>query len=109
MMKDGVIFINTSRGLLVHTNDLIAGIRNKKFFGVGLDVYEEEADNVFENREDDILEHSTTARLLSFPNVIITSHQAFLTKEALEAIASTTLENAMSYQTHQINEANLVK
>jgi len=109
MMKDGVIFINTSRGLLVHTNDLIAGIRNKKFFGVGLDVYEEEADNVFENREDDILEHSTTARLLSFPNVIITSHQAFLTKEALEAIASTTLENAMSYQNHQINETNLVK
>lgn len=109
MMKDGVIFINTSRGLLVHTNDLIAGIRNKKFFGVGLDVYEEEADNVFENREDDILEHSTTARLLSFPNVIITSHQAFLTKEALEAIASTTLENAMSYQNHQINEVNLVK
>ncbi len=109
MMKDGVIFINTSRGLLVHTNDLIAGIRNKKFFGVGLDVYEEEADNVFENREDDILEHSTTARLLSFPNVIITSHQAFLTKEALEAIANTTLKNAMSYQNHQINEANLVK
>lgn len=78
-MKDGVILINTSRGLLVDTDDLIAGIRNKKFSGVGLDVYEEEGDNVFENREDDFLEHSTTSRLLSFPNVIITSHQAFLT------------------------------
>lgn len=96
-MKDGVILINTSRGLLVDTEDLIWGIREHKFFGVGLDVYEEEKNNVFENREDDILEHSTTARLLSFPNVIITSHQAFLTEEALDAIAKTTLANAEAY------------
>lgn len=108
-MKDGVILINTSRGLLVDTEELIQGIRNKKFFGVGLDVYEEEGDNVFENREDDILEHSTTSRLLSFPNVIITSHQAFLTEEALESIAKTTLENAASYFAGTINEYNLVK
>ncbi len=107
-MKDGVIFINTSRGSLVNTDDLIWGIRNHKFFGVGLDVYEEEKNNVFENREDDILEHSTTARLLSFPNVIITSHQAFLTAEALDAIATTTLENAQSYLDGTIKPENEV-
>lgn len=96
-MKDGVILINTSRGGLVSTDDLIAGIRERKFFGVGLDVYEEETANVFENHEDDIMMHSTTARLLSFPNVIVTSHQGFFTEEALSAIARTTMENAMCY------------
>lgn len=96
-MKDGVILINTSRGGLIKTDDLIAGIREKKFFGVGLDVYEEEAQNVFENREDEILMHSTTARLLSFPNVIVTSHQGFFSQEALEAISRTTLDNACFY------------
>lgn len=97
-MKDGVILVNTSRGALVKTDDLIEGIRMHKFAGVGLDVYEEETDNVFEDRSDEILEHSTTARLLSFPNVMITSHQGFFTKEALAAIASTTLQNAMDFQ-----------
>lgn len=96
-MKDGVILVNTSRGGLIKTDDLITGIREKKFFGVGLDVYEEETNNVFENREDEILMHSTTARLLSFPNVIITSHQGFLTDTALEAISEVTLNNAMAY------------
>lgn len=67
MMKDHVILVNTSRGALIKTDDLIAGIRSRKFFGIGLDVYEEETPNVFENREDDILESSITARLLSFP------------------------------------------
>ena len=96
-MKDGVILVNTSRGGLIKTDDLIAGIRENKFFGVGLDVYEEETQNVFENRENDILMHSTTARLLSFPNVIVTSHQGFFTDEALSAIAHTTLDNAVAY------------
>lgn len=96
-MKDGVILINTSRGGLVSTDDLIAGIRERKFFGIGLDVYEEETENVFENHEDDIMMHSTTARLLSFPNVIVTSHQGFFTNEALEAIARTTLDNAKCF------------
>ncbi len=96
-MKDGVILINTSRGGLVKTDDLIAGIRERKFFGVGLDVYEEETKNVFENHEDDILMHSTTARLLSFPNVIVTSHQGFFTEEALGAISETTLNNAVAF------------
>ena len=69
-----------------------------KFAGVGLDVYEEETNNVFEDRSDEILEHSTTARLLSFPNVMITSHQGFFTREALEAIATTTLDNAADFE-----------
>ena len=96
-MKDGVILVNTSRGGLVKTDDLIEGIRARKFFGVGLDVYEEETPNVFEDRSDEILEHSTTARLLSFPNVCVTSHQGFFTYEALQAISQTTMDNALAF------------
>lgn len=107
-MKDGVILVNTSRGALVKTADLIEGIRMHKFAGVGLDVYEEETQNVFEDRSDEILEHSTTARLLSFPNVMITSHQGFFTREALEAIAETTLQNAMDFEAGK-ESANDVK
>ena len=108
-MKDGVILVNTSRGALISTEDLIKGIRQYKFAGVGLDVYEEEDENVFENREDDIMESSVTARLLSFPNVIVTSHQGFLTEEALEAICETTLENAKSFENGEPIEANVVR
>ena len=108
-MKDEVILVNTSRGALIKTDDLIAGIRSRKFFGVGLDVYEEETNNVFENWEDDFLEHSTTARLLSFPNVIVTSHQGFLTEEALAAISRTTLQNAMDFKNAAVNPVNQVK
>ena len=96
-MKDGVILVNTSRGALVKTKDLVEGIRMHKFAGVGLDVYEEESNNVFEDRSEEILEDSTTARLLSFPIVVITSHQGFFTREALTAIAETTLLNAADY------------
>lgn len=108
-MKDGVILVNTSRGGLVKTNDLIEGIRARKFFAVGLDVYEEETANVFEDRSDEILENSTTARLLSFPNVIITSHQGFFTEEALTAISQTTLENALAWKKGEtsMNEVKL--
>ena len=108
MMKDQVVLINTSRGELVDTDDLIAGIRAHKFHGVGLDVYEEETDNVFENREMEIMEHSVTARLLSFPNVIVTSHQAFFTREALAAISRTTLANAKDYENGCIDDKNRV-
>ena len=73
------------------------------------DVYEEEDENVFENREDDILNNSITARLLSFPNVIVTSHQGFLTKEALEAISTTTIENAISFENGNPIDTNVVK
>lgn len=109
MMKDSAILVNTSRGALVDTNDLIQGIREHKICGVGLDVYEEEGNNVFENREDEVLEHSTTARLLSFPNVIVTSHQGFLTEEALTAISEITLQNAMDFMNKTFKEENIVK
>ncbi|SCY04038.1 D-lactate dehydrogenase [Lachnospiraceae bacterium XBB2008] len=92
-MKNDVILINTSRGALVDTEQLIEGIRMGKFLGVGLDVYEEETGNVYEDKSDEIMMHSVTSRLLSFPNVIITSHQAFYTKEAVISIAQTTLQN----------------
>lgn len=107
-MKDGVILVNTSRGALISTEDLIKGIRQHKFAGVGLDVYEEEEPNVFENREDDILQTSVTARLLSFPNVVMTSHQGFLTVEALEAITKTTLDNAAGFASGNIPAENIV-
>lgn len=96
-MKDGVILVNTSRGALIKTMDLVQGIRDGKFFAVGLDVYEEETGSVYEDMSEQILGHSTMARLLSFPNVMVTSHQGFFTKEALEAISHTTLDNAQAF------------
>lgn len=109
MMKNDVILVNTSRGAIVNTDALIKGIRDMKFHAVGLDVYEEESDYVFENLEDDILQHSITARLLSFPNVIVTSHQGFLTEEALDAISETTLKNAKAFISGDITGENVVK
>ena len=97
-MKDGVILVNTSRGGLVNTEELIEGIRKGKFFAVGLDVYEEENDKVYEDLSGTILQSSTMARLLSFPNVMLTSHQGFFTREALEAISRITLENAAAFE-----------
>ncbi|HJB29328.1 MAG TPA: 2-hydroxyacid dehydrogenase [Candidatus Blautia faecavium] len=96
-MKDGVILVNTSRGGLIKTEDLIAGIRDHKFFAIGLDVYEEETDFVYEDMSERILPTSTIQRLLSFPNVTMTSHQGFFTEEALSNIAETTLDNAKAY------------
>ena len=96
-MKDGVILVNTSRGGLIKTDDLIAGIRDHKFFAVGLDVYEEESAYVYEDMSSSILPTSTIQRLLSFPNVTMTSHQGFFTVEALTNIAETTLENAKTF------------
>ncbi len=107
-MKDGVILVNTSRGGLVKTEDLIKGIRAKKFFAVGLDVYEEEKRNVYEDRSNEILETSITSRLLSFPNVVITSHQGFFTQEAMSAISEVTLHNADSFQKGQKTETEVV-
>lgn len=98
-MKDGVILVNTSRGGLICTEDLINGIREHKFFAVGLDVYEEESDFVYEDMSEYILKTSTVQRLLSFPNVVLTSHQGFFTEEALTNIAETTLQNAEAFRT----------
>ena len=105
-MKDGVILVNTSRGGLINTQDLINGIKANKFHAVALDVYKEEDGLVFDDMSNVILETTITARLLSFPNVILTSHQAFLTNEALCEIAGTTLENVKMYENGQplINE-----
>ncbi len=97
-MKDGVILVNTSRGGLIKTEDLVRGIRENKFFAVGLDVYEEENGSVYEDMPDEIMQHSTVARLLSFPNVIVTSHQGFFTEEAMQAISETTMENALAFE-----------
>lgn len=107
-MKDGVTLVNTSRGALIKTEDLIEGIRDNKFHAVGLDVYEEEGDFVFNDLSYEILQTSVTARLLSFPNVILTSHQAFLTKEALSEIAAVTLSNAYSFE-NGLNLENIVE
>lgn len=96
-MKDNVILVNTSRGGLIDTNDLIEAIKNGKFAAVGLDVYDEENGLVFEDHSENILQTTIVARLLSFPNVMITSHQGFFTKEAMEAISFTTLENAKAF------------
>ena len=93
--------MNTSRGALIKTDDLIAGIRSRKFFGVGLDVYEEESEYFYEDQSDRIIDDDVLARLLSFNNVIVTSHQAFFTHEALENIAMTTLQNIRDFINHK--------
>ena len=96
-MKDGVMIINTGRGQLIHTNALIEGLKNKKIGAAGLDVYEEESQYFYEDRSDKIIDDYTLARLLSFNNVIVTSHQAYFTQEALSNIATTTLQNVRDF------------
>jgi len=91
--KRGVVILNTSRGALVDAEALLAGIKSRQVGAACLDVYEEESDLFFEDNSGHILEDDTLARLISMPNVIVTSHQAFLTEEALENIAETTVKN----------------
>lgn len=93
LCKQGVILINTSRGALVDTEALLNAIKERKVGAACLDVYEEEADLFFEDNSNHIVEDDNLARLITMPNVIVTSHQAFLTQEALETIAKTTVEN----------------
>ena len=100
-MKDGVMIINTGRGQLIHTNALIEGLKNKRIGSAGLDVYEEESEYFYEDQSDKIIDDDTLARLLSFNNVIVTSHQAFFTREALANIASTTLMNIKDFMEHK--------
>ena len=95
--KKGVVIINTSRGALVDAEALLAGIKSRKIGGACLDVYEEESDFFFEDLSGHILDDDVLARLISMPNVIVTSHQAFLTEEALSAIADTTLKNLVEF------------
>lgn len=96
-MKDNVMIINTGRGQLIHTNALIEGLKNKKIAAAGLDVYEEEGDYFYEDKSDKIIDDDVLARLLSFNNVIVTSHQGFFTSEALHNIAETTLQNVKAF------------
>ena len=107
-IKKDAILVNTSRGGLIKTEDLIDSIREGYFSAVGLDVYEEEEEYVFEDLSEHVLQEDIVARLLSFPHVIISSHQGFFTKEALEAISETTLENAKAYLEKQINGNEIV-
>lgn len=95
MTKHGVYILNTSRGKLIDTTALIAGLRSGKIGGVGLDVYEEEEGVFFEDHSDHILQDEELTQLLMFPNVLITAHQAFLTHEALSEIARSTVENVI--------------
>ena len=93
MMKPGAYLINTSRGKLVDTKALIAALKTGQLGGVALDVYEEEEGIFFEDHSGHVLQDDELSRLLTFPNVLITSHQAFLTREALVEIARVTVAN----------------
>ena len=96
-MKDGVILVNTGRGQLIDSADLVEALKDKKIGAVALDVYEEEEDYFFEDKSTQVIEDDILGRLLSFYNVLITSHQAYFTKEAVEAITVTTLNNIKDF------------
>ncbi|MCD7710268.1 MAG: 2-hydroxyacid dehydrogenase [Porphyromonadaceae bacterium] len=96
-MKQGVMLINTGRGKLIHTHSLIKGLKSKKIGYAALDVYEEESRYFYEDKSDRIIDDDVLARLLSFNNVIVTSHQAFFTREAVHNISETTLQNIADF------------
>jgi D-lactate dehydrogenase len=100
-MKDRVMLVNTARGPLIDAEALIEALKQGKFQAVALDVYEGEDENVYNDRSDEALPHSITARLQMFPQLVLTSHQAFFTRDAMQAIAVTTMENARNF-----NEGN---
>ena len=97
LMKDSVMLVNTARGPLIDVEALISALKAGKFQAVALDVYEGEDENVYTDRSDEALPHSITARLQMFPQLVLTSHQAFFTREAMQAIAVTTMENARNF------------
>jgi D-lactate dehydrogenase len=107
-MKRGVMLINTGRGALIDSRALIAALKTGHIGAAGLDVYEEEEGVFFRDLSDKVLQDDVLARLLTFPNVLVTSHQAFLTHEALANIAGTTLENVSAFERGQplVNEVN---
>lgn len=107
-MKDGVMLINTSRGALMDAEALIVGLKARKIGYLGIDVYEQEENLFFEDHSEEIIEDDVFERLVTFPNVLITAHQAFYTKEALNNIAHTTLQNIHGFAKGQINPNNCV-
>ncbi len=98
-MREGVMLVNTSRGAIIDTRAVIDGLKSEQIGHLGLDVYEEEEDLFFEDLSERIIQDDVFARLLTFPNVLITGHQGFFTEEALTSIADTTLGNATAYET----------
>ncbi len=110
-MKDGAMLINTSRGALIDTRAVIAALKSGRLGYLGLDVYEEEADLFFQDLSDQVIHDDVFARLLTFPNAIITAHQAFFTQEAMENIAETTLSNISDFEAQRplINEVTIEK
>lgn len=108
--KRGVILINVSRGALVDTKALIDGLKSGQIGGVGLDVYEEEEGKFFEDLSGEIMDDDVLARLMTFPNVLVTAHQAFLTQEALDEIARVTTENIAAFSSGgEIDPSRIVK
>jgi D-lactate dehydrogenase len=101
LMKHGVQLINTGRGGLIDSKALITALKKGQVGSAGLDVYEEEEGLFFQDHSSDILQDDTLARLLTFPNVLITAHQAFLTDVALQQIANTTLESISDFENHR--------
>lgn len=97
IMKKGVFIINTSRGKLIDTHALAEGLKNGKIGAAGLDVYEEETSIFFEDMSDEVIHDDLLSAIIAMPNVLVTSHQAFLTREALDAIAKTTIDNLKDY------------
>jgi D-lactate dehydrogenase len=97
-MKPGVMLINTSRGALIDSRALIAALKRGHVGAAGLDVYEEEEGVFFEDLSNQVLQDDVLARLLTFPNVVVTSHQGFFTREALAAIANTTLTSVTAFE-----------
>jgi D-lactate dehydrogenase len=107
-MRPGVMLINTSRGAVIDTRALIGALKAGRIGAVGLDVYEEEGDLFFRDLSEAIIQDDMFVRLMTFPNVLITAHQAFLTHEAVGAIAETTIGNAVGFRQGGVPPANLV-
>ncbi len=108
-MTDGVMLVNTSRGAIIDTRAIIRGLKSTRIGSLGLDVYEEEGDLFFKDLSDQVIQDDTFARLLTFPNVLITGHQAFFTRDALTSIAETTIGNIDGFAAGSIDPANLVR
>jgi D-lactate dehydrogenase len=108
MLPVGAIVVNTSRGALIDAQAAIQSIKCGHLGGLALDVYEEEAKLFFDDHSSDIIQDDTFMRLVSFPNVLVTSHQAFFTREAMENIAATTLGNLTDFGTGQVGNNEVV-